>query len=116
MQPHGCLQDLGCLPYIYTALNDKIDSTPLIIPMDVQPPVASVPAAYAVPQQQVIFSASERAIINPFRPDYLNSTSPAQRKHIAITKILPALFTYWDEIDPNDPRIKNVKQSSEVCG
>lgn len=113
--PHGCLQDLGYLQYIYSAFDDIICSTQqIILSMDVHPPVSDEPAAYPVSQQQVIFSAAERAIINPFRPEYLDTTSPAQRKHVAITKILPALFTYWDQNDPDDPRIKNVRQSSEV--
>lgn len=64
--------------------------------------------------QQLVYTAAERAVINPYREAYLKCRSSAQRKQIATTKILPALFTYWKQINPNDPRIRRVKESSEV--
>ncbi len=64
---------------------------------------------------QTFYSVGERAVINPFRVEYLKQILPAERKHIATTKILPALFDYWESINPDDPRISDVKQSATVC-
>lgn len=77
--------------------------------MAAQPKVTHIPN-----EHQVLYTAAERAVINPFRTAYLNTTTPDQRKRIATREILPALFNYWETIDPNDPRIKNVEQSSTV--
>lgn len=79
------------------------------------PPPADPPNNTGIAEeQQVFYTAAERAIIAPFRKAYLNTTTPAQRKYIATRQILPALFDYWEANDPNDPRITNVKQSSTV--
>lgn len=63
---------------------------------------------------QMFYSAAERAVINPFRIEYLKTTTPTERKHIATNKILPALFDFWESLNPQDPRIANVKQSATV--
>ena len=70
--------------------------------------------AYIPNEHQVIYTPAERAVIHPFRTAYLNTTTPEQRKRIATREILPALFTYWESVDPDDPRIKNMAQSSAV--
>lgn len=91
--------------------------TPEFSPFTLMEPTPT-PLPNAAPvrnQQQVIFyTAAERAVIAPFRKDYLNTTTPSQRKYIATRKILPALFSYWETLNPEDPRITDVKQSSTV--
>ncbi len=80
------------------------------------PSVAQSTVEHIPSDHQVLYTAAERAVIHPFRTAYLNTTTPEQRKRIATREILPALFTYWESIDPNDPRIKNMEQSSAVSG
>lgn len=75
-------------------------------------PEQQVPTDWATPQ--TFYSAAERAVINPFRIEYLKTTTPTERKHIATNKILPALFDFWESLNPQDPRIANVKQSATV--
>jgi hypothetical protein len=55
-----------------------------------------------------VYNAHERAVIDPFKSDYLNATSPGARKTIAQVHIFPALFNYWagigQDIDHNKIR------------
>ena len=43
-----------------------------------------------------IFTPEEKALIRPFKTAYLEATSPAGRKDIAITSILPSLISKWE--------------------
>jgi len=45
-----------------------------------------------------IYTAQERAAIDPFKAQYMEATSPAAQKIIAQVHILPALFNYWVSI------------------
>lgn len=45
-----------------------------------------------------IYNEEERNIIDPFKEDYMKTTSPSERKAIAQAHIFPALFTYWSSI------------------
>jgi len=45
-----------------------------------------------------IYTAQERAAIDPFKAQYMEAISPAARKIIAQVHILPALFNYWVSI------------------
>src|ERR1700679_1153201 len=45
-----------------------------------------------------VYNAQERAVINPFKEDFLNAATPAARKAIAQVHMFPALFNYWDSI------------------
>ena len=45
-----------------------------------------------------VYNAQERAVINPFKDDFLNAATLAARKAIAQVHIFPALFNYWDSI------------------
>ena len=42
-----------------------------------------------------IYDDQERAVIDPFKPDYLKATTPTGRKTIAQVHIFPALFNHW---------------------
>ena len=60
---------------------------------------ASVPLKY-------LFNAEERALMQPFKQEYLSVATSAERKNIAITKIFPSVVGKWkldmapeDEID-----------------
>lgn len=44
------------------------------------------------------YNEAERNVINPFKVDYMKTTTPAERKAIAQIEIFPALFTYWSSI------------------
>ena len=46
-----------------------------------------------------IYTAQERAAIDPFKTQYMEATSPAAQKIIAQVHILPALFNYWVSIN-----------------
>jgi hypothetical protein len=45
-----------------------------------------------------VFNEHERAAIDPFKSAYMEANTPAARKSIAETDILPALFAYWRSI------------------
>lgn len=56
-------------------------------------------------RHQALYSSEERAVIDVYKEEYLKTTSPDDRKRLAQTKILPAIFNYWSqkEIDITDP-------------
>jgi hypothetical protein len=43
----------------------------------------------------------EREVIDPFKQQYMNTTSPAERRALAQAHIFPNLFTYWSSIGIN---------------
>ena len=43
----------------------------------------------------------ERKVIDPFKEQYMNTTSPAERRALAQADIFPKLFTYWSSIGIN---------------
>ncbi|KAF8801027.1 hypothetical protein BYT27DRAFT_7216453 [Phlegmacium glaucopus] len=61
-----------------------------------------------------VYNVQERAVMDPFKSDYLNATSPSARKTIAQVHIFPALFNYWEgsgqEVDPN-----KIRAQTEEC-
>jgi hypothetical protein len=61
-----------------------------------------------IAKRRRIYNEKERAVMNPFKADFMKTTTPQERKQMAADLILPALFTYWsscrmvftpDEID-----------------
>jgi hypothetical protein len=48
-----------------------------------------------------VYNKEERKVMNPFKADYLKTTTPAQRKAMAKGDIFPALFTYWSSCGVN---------------
>ncbi|KIM34658.1 hypothetical protein M413DRAFT_33125, partial [Hebeloma cylindrosporum] len=50
-----------------------------------------------VPIRYSVFTPAERAVINVYKSDYLNAATPEQRKQVAQSKVLPAIFNYWTE-------------------
>lgn len=67
-----------------------------------------------------IYDIEERKCIDKFKEDYMNTTTPSERKSLAQNQIFPELFTYWSSIgvDINadeknkrsEVRSKNVKR------
>lgn len=61
-----------------------------------------------------IYNEKEREVMDPFKAQYMNTTTPAERKTMAQSNIFPALFTYWSSIgvdlNPNE-----MNRRSEVC-
>jgi len=45
-----------------------------------------------------VYNAQERAAIDPFKDEYLSTTSAAAGKTIAQNHIFPALWNYWASI------------------
>jgi hypothetical protein len=45
-----------------------------------------------------VYNQQERDVIDPFKADYMKTTTPAERKTLAQGHIFPALFTYWSSI------------------
>jgi hypothetical protein len=43
----------------------------------------------------------EREVMDPFKPQYMNTTTPGERKTIAQAHIFPALFNHWSSIGIN---------------
>jgi hypothetical protein len=44
-----------------------------------------------------MYNAEERAVIDPFKSEYLNATTPAERKSIAQLQIFLKLFNHWHD-------------------
>jgi hypothetical protein len=45
-----------------------------------------------------VYNAQERNVIDPFKSQYMDATSPAARKTIAKVHIFPAIFNYWSNM------------------
>ena len=42
-----------------------------------------------------VYDELERKVMNPFKNDYMNCSTPAERKAFATSKIFPKLFNHW---------------------
>lgn len=51
-----------------------------------------------------VYDEDERLIIDPFKKDYLNATSPGARKRVTEAFILPKLFEHWAKIGKPVPQ------------
>lgn len=49
-------------------------------------------------QQARVYDEHERAVIDPFKSEYMDATTPAARKLVAQLQIFPAIFHYWESI------------------
>jgi hypothetical protein len=47
------------------------------------------------PRTHRVYNQYERAVMNPFKADFMKTTTPSERKQIAGRDIFPALFNYW---------------------
>ena len=45
-----------------------------------------------------VYDKQERAVINLFKNEYMEATSPSARKLVCQLNIFPALFNYWETI------------------
>lgn len=62
------------------------------------------------------YSPNERRQIDPFKAEYMMTTTPAQRKVLAQAHIFPALFSYWSETGINlNPEEKNKRSEVSKC-
>jgi hypothetical protein len=61
-----------------------------------------------------VYNQEERTVINQFKSQYMEASSPAARKDIAQMQIFPSLFNYWarigETIDPDEHKLR-----SNVC-
>lgn len=55
-----------------------------------------------------VYNSQEWNVIDPFKSQYMDTTSPAARKTIARIHIFPALFNYWSGVGQviNDSTMK----------
>jgi len=60
-----------------------------------------------------VYDDEERKVMDPFKAEYMNTSSPAERKTIAQTLLFPALFTYWSRIGV-DLHAEEMNKRSEV--
>jgi hypothetical protein len=65
-----------------------------------------------------VYDEHERGIIEPFKIDYMKTTTPAERKSLAQAFIFPALFNYWASIgiELNDEEISRRSDVSNIFG
>lgn len=53
-----------------------------------------------------IYNVHERAILDPFKQEYITCPTPESRKQMFVSRIWPLLYTYWiekeEEIDGTD--------------
>lgn len=110
--PHVILQAASCSGSINCTLRKR---RLVFFPSTMDNPPENTPDILQTSNPwQSRFVTAERAVIYPFKAEYLTASGPTQRKKVATTKILPALFEYWRKNDPQDPRIVNVADSTEV--
>lgn len=63
---------------------------------------------------KTIFSAEDRAVINPFREEYLKVKTSGEHKHIANKRILPAILAKWRQVLAPGEEL-DTKEASRVC-
>lgn len=59
--------------------------------------IPEIPPKQRVHNKPCSYSASERAILQPFRKKYENESNKQARLQLLRGEILPALFNYWVE-------------------
>lgn len=61
-----------------------------------------------------VYNQEERTVIDQYKTQYMEATSPAARKDIAQMQIFPSLFNHWarigEVIDPDEHKLR-----SNVC-
>lgn len=62
-----------------------------------------------------VYNAEERAVIDAFKPQYMEASSAASRKQIAHMHIFPALFNHWASIGQVIDTEEEVQLRSDVC-
>jgi hypothetical protein len=60
--------------------------------------IAPIPSGHPSGRLTRVYNDQEREVIDAFKTQYLDATSPAARKTIAMVHIFPALFNYWSSI------------------
>lgn len=83
---HG---DVACplLPTSQTSLPEAYIS-------DIPMPEATVQIPRRI-RRDCIYNAAERAILNPFKAEFISQTTVKGRLDVLKSKILPAMFNYW---------------------
>ena len=59
--------------------------------------VHEAPPRHRVHNKPCTYTATERAVIQPFRKRYENEENKQARIQMMRTEILPALFNYWEQ-------------------
>ena len=61
-----------------------------------------------------VYDELEGKVMNPFKNDYMNCSTPAERKAFATSKIFPELFNHWAKIGVN-LNSDEMDKRTEVC-
>ena len=61
-----------------------------------------------------VYDELERKVMNPFKNDYMNCSTPAERKAFATSKFFPKLFNHWAKIGVN-LNSDEMDKRTEVC-
>ena len=61
------------------------------------------------------YNEGERFVIDKFKEQYMQSTTPSQRKNIAQAMIFPAIFDYWSSIGVDLNPVEQDKRSEVSC-
>lgn len=61
-----------------------------------------------------VYDELERKVMNPFKNDYMNCSTPAEQKAFATSKIFPELFNHWAKIGVN-LNSDEMDKRTEVC-
>jgi hypothetical protein len=57
------------------------------------------------------YSPPERRVMDIYKAQYMQTTTPAERRALAQAKIFPDLFTYWSSIGIDlNPTEKNIRE------
>lgn len=48
-------------------------------------------------RQKLIYNVSERAILDPFKKEYISLPTPAIRRQFFLSRIWPSMYRYWHE-------------------
>jgi hypothetical protein len=67
------------------------------------------------PRQNCLYTAEERRVIQPFKHEYQSQAEAERRGHIFKSKILPAIFDYWEKDGPGSMSSDEVATRVKVC-
>jgi len=77
--------------------------------MDLIPPPS--PTGKRQKRVDCVYSPEERNVIEVYKEEYRSQTNRKSRFQIYRTKILPAIYTYWQEIG----KLPETEEKSRLC-
>ena len=66
------------------------------------------------PRKGALYTPEERSVINIFKEEYRMQTSAEHCGHIFQSKILPAIFDYWEKGAPDSINADEVNEHVKV--